>query len=462
MSHSVFLSFLFIVGLFCSFSSAQTTDGGDGETNTNAAAGVEIDADGVLSMRFFSDATGKLSRRRAEAMRANLDADVARTSKLRKVSLTRLERLIAERLETGAGITEDMRNLVGLTRLQYLFYYPETKEVVIAGPAEAYGTNVAGRVIGLKSGQAILQLEDLVAAIRSFPPSGRPTPVIGCSIDPTEEGLAKMRDFLVRIAGRIQPNDDQRIARGLRDSLGLQQVTIKGIVPTSHFAQVLVEADYRMKLIGIGREASPVKISTYVQKARPGDVARNALQRWFFVPDYESVKVSDDELAMELVGNGVKLVGEQELVSNDGSRSGSRYIDRASQAFVGSFTRKYNEIARKSPVFGQLRNLVDMAIAAAYLQKYDYYGKADWDIPVFGSESVLPIELYPAPTHVASAVNVVWKGNTLMTPIGGGVNIQAAQALTRSNLIEDTDGDLAEAHKAIDINGLPAASWWWD
>ncbi len=425
-------------------------------------AGVQIDASGVLSMQLFQDPTGQLARQRLNEMRAELDPDVARPSKLRKISLTRLEAAIAQRMENGAGLTDDMRNLVGLTRLQYLFFYPDTNDIVIAGPAEGYGADLSGRVVGLHTGQAVLLLEDLITALRSFPPHGDATPVISCSIDPTEEGLARMRQFLVNIRGRIQPSDDLRIANGLRESLGLQRVTLEGVPATSHFAQVLVEADYRMKLIGIGLEESPVRISTYVQKARPGDVARNALQRWYFVPNYETVRVSDDELAMELVGEGVKLIGQQELVANDGGRSRARFVDRASQAFVGSFTEKYPELARKSPVFAQLRNIIDMSIAAAFLQKYDYYGKAGWNMSVFGDEAVLPVELYTVPTHVASAVNVIWKGNTLMTPIGGGVNIQATQALSRSNLVEDYEGDVDAAHKAIDVNSLPADRWWWD
>ena len=470
MTRNVLTYFFLAVALSFGTAIAQNNGGGNGGTGGNGddtappnpAAGVQVDARGVLSMRLFPESTGRLAKQRLQAMRAQLDPAVARPSKLRKVSLTRLEKLVAERLENGAGITDDMRNLVGLTRLQYVFVYPESNEVVIAGPAEGYGADASGRMVGLNTGQAILQLEDLITAIRSFPPSGKPSQVIGCSIDPTEEGLARMRTFLTQVTGRIRPSDDQRVAQGLRKSLGLQQVTIKGVPATSHFAQVLVEADYRMKLIGIGKETPPVKISTYIQKARPSDVARNALQRWYFVPDYEAVKVSDDELAMELVGQGVQLVGEQELVAQDGRRGASRFIDRASQAFVRSFTKKYEDIARKSPVFGQLRNLVDLAIAAAYLQKYDYYGLADWDIPVFGSESLLPVELYPAPSQVATAVNVVWKGNTLMTPIGGGVNIQATQALYHGNLLDDTNGDVDETHKSIDVNALPVDRWWWD
>ena len=49
-----------------------------------------------------------------------------------------------------------------------------------------------------------------------------------------------------------------------------------------------------------------------------------------------------------------------------------------------------------------------------------------------------------------------------MTPIGGGVNIQATQALYRGNLIDDTNGEVDEVHKAIDVNALPVDRWWWD
>ena len=59
----------------------------------------------------------------------------------------------------------------------------------------------------------------------------------------------------------------------------------------------MVEADYRMKLIGIGLEKPPVKLVSYVDRAKPSDVSRNAMQRWFFVPDYKCVRESDDKLA---------------------------------------------------------------------------------------------------------------------------------------------------------------------
>ena len=106
----------------------------------------------------------------------------------------------------------------------------------------------------------------------------------------------------------------------MRNSLGYQNVTVNGVSPKTHFAQVMVEADYRMKLIGIGLERPPVRMVSYVDRAKPSEVSRNALQRWFFVPDYQCVRESDDKLAMELVGDGVKLVGEDEVVMANGER----------------------------------------------------------------------------------------------------------------------------------------------
>ena len=76
--------------------------------------------------------------------------------------------------------------------------------------------------------------------------------------------------------------------------MGLQKVAIRGVSPSTHFAQVMVEADYRMKLIGIGLERPPVQLRSYVDRANPATVSRNAMQRWYFVPEYKCVRTSED------------------------------------------------------------------------------------------------------------------------------------------------------------------------
>ncbi len=426
-----------------------------------AAAGVDVDAKGVLRTKALTDPTGALTRKRLAEAKAILNKDVARISGLRKISINRLEAAIQAQRDAGQQLTEDMMYLAGLTRLSHVFFYPETGDIVIAGPAEGYGFDISERAVGIVTGRSILQLEDLITALRAFPPTGDEVGLVSVSIDPTSDGLAKMAQFLKDLKG-VRPEHDTRIAKGLREHMGLQTVTVRGISPKSHMAQVLVEADYRMKLIGIGLEVPPVKITNYVDRASARQVASNALQRWYFTPNYECVRVSKDQLAMQLVGDGVKLIGADERVTAAGGRVSVKKTNKASEGFVQEFTEKYPELADKVPVYGQLRNMIDLLVSAAFIRDRDYYAQADWDMSLLMDEELISVEYLEAPKHVETAVNVVWKGSTLVTPVGGGVNIQPRKALARELLLKDENGKLSDSREASKIKALPKNQWWWD
>lgn len=428
------------------------------QDNLSGVAGIAVDARGVVETRVVADPTGQLMRQQIQAARQSLPREVASFSKLRKVSLTRLEKAI---MDKNGVLTEEMRYLAGLLRVRYVFLYPESGDIVLAGPAEGWVTTPSGRVLGLTTGRPVVQLQDLVVALRLFPPGKKGAEVISCSIDPTPEGLAAMQRFLRSIGSHAVPSQTQFIVDGLRTSLGYQAVTLSGVPARTHFAQVMVEADYRMKLIGIGLERPPVKLVSFVDRVNASQVARNALFRWYFIPDYQCVRVSEDKLAMELVGDGVKLVGEDEFVGAGGQRQGTGRTNLASQAFVISFTKRYPELAERSPVFAELRNLIDLAVAAAFLQKADYYAKANWKMEFFGSEKDFPVETYYAPKMVGSAVAAIWKGNRLITPIGGGVHIEPGTALEEHNLMPDDKGDVAALRSQTHVK-LAKNQWWWD
>ncbi|MCC7086491.1 MAG: DUF1598 domain-containing protein [Pirellulales bacterium] len=442
---------------------SQTTSPQTSVVNTNGAAGVVIDAQGIVRTEFFPDHTGQLMRQRLAAARAVLSANnprVAKPSPLRKISLNRLEKAIGERIAGALDVPEEMKYLAGLTRVEYVFFYPETKDIVIAGPAEGWMPDLSGRVRGINSLRPIVELDDLVTALRAFPPAKKKATLISCSIDPTPEGLQRMQSFL-RSYRPSSPNEEQYIVTKLKESLGMQTVRITGVPASTHFAQVLVEADYRMKLIGIGLERPPLrKFASYVDRASGGSLSK--LQRWFFVPDYQCVRVADDQNAMQLIGDGVKLVGADELVHADGSRAKSRAVDAASKTFTESFTKRFSELAAVSPVYAQLRNCIDLAVAAAFIQDRDFYDAADWSMPIFGDEASFKVETLNPVKQVESAVNSVWKGNRLVTPIGGGVEISPRTALKAENLLTDEKSEVQKAHQSADISKLPQDQWWWD
>jgi hypothetical protein len=361
-----------------------------------------------------------------------------------------------------------MNNLAGLTRIQYVFYLPETKDIVIAGPAEGFVQNTVGRMVGIESGHATVQLEDLVVALRTFGPKVQGRKHIGCSIDPTQKGLVAMQNTVAQAhrQWRRPPNNVQvaQFIDAMRTALGPQDIRVFGVSSNTHFAQVMIEADYRMKLLGIGLEAPPkgVKLTSYVARANPRSVARNALQRWYFVPDYKTVRVTGDALGMELVGQGVKLVGEDEAVGADGARAQAGPQDRASQAYVDNFTKVYPKLAERAPIYAQLRTLIDLAISSAFIQQRDYFGKAGWQMGFFGDENQFRVERYYAPKNVMPAATAVWKGKTLMTPIGGGVSMDPQRALHSSNLLEDDDAKVEKLRAGVSLKDLPADKWWWD
>lgn len=420
-------------------------------------AGIDVDATGVLRVRQFDP---RLAQQRLAAARANDDANVMQPSELRKISLNRLEAAIAEAQKAGQPLPDEMKALAGLTAVKHVFYYPETKDIVIAGPAEGFFADPTERLIGMESGQPVVLLEDLVTALRAYAPGQQPTPVISVSIDPTQEGLKQMNQFLASVRGRLQPSDATRLANGLKQNLGLQTVTFRGIPNTSHFARVLVEADYRMKLVGIGLEKLPVRMMSYVERANPNTIAANAMERWYFQPNYDGIAVSEDGMAMKIKERGVQLVGANERVAN-GRRTASGRVNKASQAFCQDFTKQFPEIAQKVRIYAELRQLIDVAIAAAYIQDQDFYGQAEWNMPLLMDESKFSIETYNAPDQVETAVNAIWRGNNLMTPLGGGVQMKPRSAFNKDHLVVD-QGENNQAKQSAGPSNLADGQWWWD
>ncbi len=434
---------LFATWVVCTNVSTAQTD----------AAGIQINAAGELKMNTAIDPTLKIKAKEAQKV---LGSNLCTPTDIRYVSLTRLEKALEA---NNFVLTEEMKYLAGIQRIEYVFFFPETKDVVIAGPAEGWVNDLnADRVIGIKSKRPVVQLQDLVAALRLYAPGESAPGTIGCSIDPTAEGLVRFQQFVRTVNPRTMSFSD--IRNGMISAIGNHTIRIDGVNPSTHFAKVLVEADYRMKLIGIGLEKAPAGLRSFISAADASDVARNALCRWYFVPNYQCLRISPDGNAIKLEGQGVKLVGEDEVIGTTGQRSttaGSQ--NTASRQFTTSFTSRYEKIAQVNPVYAELRNLIDISIVAAYMQQEDIFGKAGWTMPILGDETKYAIETVSAPRFAPAACALYFKNNRLMTPIGGGVQIQPQIALEAENIISNSDKDVQQAEQAVK---MPSGKWWWN
>ena len=424
----------------------------------SGVAGIDIDAAGVLRV---SQVDPSIAFALRQATLQNKPRGAVHTSPMRMVSLNRLERFVSKQLDQGDMLSDEVRSLAGLSRLEYVFFLPESKDIVIAGPADQWHVDANNRMVGLTTGRPTLRLEDLIVALRAFR-SNDNNSVIACSIDPTADGLKRMKQYYAQFGGQMpQGVDPRKIALGAKDALGLQTITIKGVPKTTHFAQVLVEADYRMKLIGIGLQDPIIPLTSWIQRTSPGANA-NSLQRWYFQADYSSVTTNESKTALHLQGRGVKLSGEKESVEKNGDRTRTGSTgDQASKGFTKEFTEKFDKLADVTPVFFEMRNLFDISIAAAFIQDRDLYGKAGWNLGAFADETKCRVNTVAGVNQVETAVNAVWKNSQLVTPIGGGVHIAARKLVDSSATTVDKEIDKVQ-EKGSAPKDLAADQWWWD
>ena len=439
-------------------------DNGGGNNNTDdqiAPGGVAIDASAALNrLRGNRRQRGNLALDREVLVGSSLPRNPARPSLLRKVSLTRLEQAASQAMQRDGTLSDEMSYLAGLTRIEYVFAIPATGDVIIAGPAGGWLPRADGLVLNAGSHQPVVRLEDLVVMLRAFPPEGERNKVIACSIDPTQEGLARLQAYLRRIGSR--PPSVATLVRQLRNHLGEHKVTITGLPTSTRLADVMLTADYHMKLIGIGLAETPVGITSYVELARPGS-RMNCLARWYLVPRYEDIELDEEALILHLGGHGVKLMTEVELVARNGDRKPDDRRDPASERFAKSFTKAYDRLSQHVPIYAELQTVMDLSLMGAFLQECEVYDRCAWHPDFFYDEDRFTVEQHPTQSTVDTAANAIWKGNRLMTPVGGGVEIRPGLELSRAGEYATGKTTELQPSPAVEVlESLAVGQWWWD
>jgi len=428
--------------------------------------GVAISPQGLLEHKQFAPAGGELFFQRVRAARVALDQNIQQASPLRKISLARLQSAIRKHLDQSEEFPDEITRLAGLQRIEYVFAWPEKNDIVIAGTAEGWVDDASGRAVGMNTGRPVMLLEDLVTALRAFGPD-RPREVwVGCSINPTAEGLdrlAKFRRQIPPIVPVLSPQQEyafgMEMVQGLEGALGDANVVVFGIPGRTNMARVMVEADYRMKLIAMGREPPPIRMPVFMENLN--GAPRDSFQRWWFTPDYECVEVTDDRLAFHMAGQGVQLGTEGYEMNGQGRlvQTQTKPV-RAARMYADSFTKNYGQIANASPVFAQLRNAIDALIVAGYLKQEDLVEKTGLDMELFLDPDAINVETQTAMVSARSLANAQWKSGTLIAP-SGGVSIMASEALRKENLLPANNEELQKRLNAA-IQNAAGESWWWD
>jgi hypothetical protein len=425
-------------------------------------SGVYVDPDGVLQRVMVGDAGDQLSNLRRGIPAGRAAGAATNQTELRRVSLAKLAREVQEHVQNGTPIPDEARYLAGIQQIQYLFVYPDEHDVVIAGPAEGWQVDESGRVVGQRTRRPVLRLDDLIVALRVFALRGRGNTFVGCSIDQTEEGMRRFNQQ----AARLQSVTDWRRVdvQSVRDSVGLQNIQVWGVPADSRLALVLVEADYRMKLIGMGLEDSRVRdLRTYYALLGPGSIARQKLQRWWFIPDYETIAATPNGDAFELQGQRAKLIGADDKLMASGQVVRSSNASTITAQYAQSFSAHFDELARINPAYAELQNAFDLVIVAALIDSHDMINQVAPAVRYFlETEGGYEPERYPVPKQVESVVNTKWVGSKLAIGVGGGVGIDAKEVIRSMAGKQPSNSRLPGRRPRTALTGEATDRWWAD
>ena len=459
-------------------------EGGGAASIQPYAQGVFADAEGTL--RFVAAAKRKSG---AEALAGSLGespenrlpetqppavaGDVRLSSDLRFISLPRLEAALKGYLEQRKAIPPEMLTLAGLQRIQYVLVVPPTDQqpgdLILAGPAGNWRTDDDGIIVSQDHGQPVVRIDDLLTLWRR----SNPTEPFGVTINPTEAGLAKMQNYLTTSTTKpIKRSKRDAWVDGIRQSVGKQSVQFFNLQPDSHVAKILLTADYHMKCVGMGL-AGPVKgVESYLETVKlgpDGKVPPMSVLRWWFAMNYQPVAVSKNNQVFELSGVGAKVLSENQLMAARGKRIRTGKSEALNKRFADSFSRQFDSICKQYPLYGELRNVFDVSMTLALIEKQGLLDRAQWQPTLLLDQVALQLPKVAVASEVDTIANYeVLNKKVIVAGVSGGVWVdskkQLAAASSTVNQSKTVADELATVRpkQATVVGDDQPVVWWWD
>ncbi|MDI6783060.1 MAG: DUF1598 domain-containing protein [bacterium] len=282
-------------------------------------------------------------------------------------------RVLQVQLKTGES-SRDILTLGGIKRIDGFIVDDKNRDVIL------FGTTGSGPAI---------YFDDFVTALRSvWLDNSAP----GCSIDPTETTLLKIREVNKRFSQATSVAQAEQLLEEFK-LVGAepQNVRVLTIPRNTHFAQVMVEADYFTKRISNGTAVTDLEgfksLAEIATDKLKHDVAagKNSqmtmYNRFWFTPG--KVKFEPGNGIVRLTACEVKLLTEQQFLSTQGKLVGSGNEQPLAQQFVREFTKRYDDIAGVAPKFAELKSLFRFVAIAKALNYADAFFTAGFEIDYF-------------------------------------------------------------------------------
>ena len=420
-----------------------------GMTTASAqVGGIKIDATGLLQRAATNSNAPSI---------ADAPSDFAQRTANRKISLKRLEATITAHLKSETPLPDSIRYLAGLQRIDQVLLNPDQEDVLLVGPAAGWTRLPTGEIVDPQTHHPVLELDDLALAIRFATSSNKNTSFIGCSIDPTRDGLKRYARYLKRLSGSINAQRIPQLVKEMQRAMGPQDVRVFGVPADSRFACKLVAADYHLKRVAMGFDRPPVKgLINYVDllaKANPSAVRRQ--HRFWFVAIHDGLSRSPDSRTWIFSGPCLAI---RTAATGPGQDDDDRKASPIAERMATNLTSRFTALARHIPVFAELENLVRLTVATEIaLHAPLPESTTRWQSRLLKDPEQFRRRTSHPPRRVPSLASIrKARGRNWVLSVSGGVQVEPPRIREKDVVRVDRRLRRSKHHSTT------SNSWWWD
>jgi hypothetical protein len=184
--------------------------------------------------------------------------------------------------------------------------------------------------------------------------------------------------------------------------------------------------------------------------------------RWWFTLAETPPSTTEQRNAFSLHAGSVRVLSENEFLKTTGEVVYTGKTTERNLRFANSFTRNFDALATKYPVYADLRNVFDLAMVAALIENEKLDDQVGWQMGLFLDGQQLPVTLGTAPAQVESICNSrLINGKYIIAGVSGGVDVDTSKLLGKKVKI-DTYGVLKASYGESVPKKVSPDGWWWD
>jgi hypothetical protein len=155
------------------------------------------------------------------------------------------------------------------------------------------------------------------------------------------------------------------------------------------------------------------------------------------------------------------VLSENELLAEQGQRVHTGQSEPLNRQFAEQFTAHFAELAAKYPVYSELRNVFDLAMAVALIQTNGLANQVAWDAKLLTAGDRLRLPQAPVPRQVQTVINHrVINRRHIVAGVSGGVMVAPGDVLRDTRITHDGN-QLAKSKREAPADEARDA-WWWD